>query len=91
VRVNVVAPGPILTHHLEAAGPEAQHGAAQSTPMRRVGRASEVADVVLWLCSEQSSFVTGAVVPIDGGQSAGNKPPTMFRPPELSRTGSDGG
>jgi NAD(P)-dependent dehydrogenase (short-subunit alcohol dehydrogenase family) len=35
---------------------------------------------VLWLCSEQSSFITGAVIPIDGGQLAGNKPPQMYRP-----------
>jgi len=79
IRVNVVAPGPILTHHLEAAGPEAQRLAGLSTPMRRVGSASEVARAVLWLCSEQSSFVTGIVLPIDGGQSAGNKPPQMYR------------
>ena len=79
VRVNVVAPGPILTHHLERAGAEAQRLAGQSVPMRRVGTTHEVADVVLWLCSDQSSFVTGATVPIDGGQLAGNKPPQMYR------------
>ena len=79
IRVNVVAPGPILTHHLEAAGPQAQRLAGLATPMRRTGTASEVADVVLWLCSAKSSFVTGAVIPIDGGQSAGNKPPQMYR------------
>jgi len=79
IRVNVVAPGPILTHHLEAAGAEAQRLAGLATPMRRVGTLSEVAQVVLWLCSEQAAFVTGAVVPIDGGQSAGNKPPQMYR------------
>ena len=79
VRVNVVAPGPILTHHLEAAGPEAQRLAGLSTPMRRTGTVAEVARAVLWLCSEQSSFVTGIVLPIDGGQSAGNKPPQMYR------------
>jgi len=79
IRVNVVAPGPILTYHLEAAGPQAQRGAAQSTPMRRVGSPAEVAQAVLWLCSSQSSFITGTVLPIDGGQAAGNKPPQMYR------------
>jgi NAD(P)-dependent dehydrogenase (short-subunit alcohol dehydrogenase family) len=79
IRVNVLAPGPILTHHLEAAGEEAQRQAGLSTPMRRVGQAQEVADTVLWLCSDQSSFVTGITVPIDGGQSAGVKPPRMYR------------
>jgi NAD(P)-dependent dehydrogenase (short-subunit alcohol dehydrogenase family) len=79
IRVNVVAPGPILTHHLQAAGPQAQWLAGQSTPMRRTGQASEVADAVLWLCSPASAFVTGAVIPIDGGQSAGHKPPQMYR------------
>jgi NAD(P)-dependent dehydrogenase (short-subunit alcohol dehydrogenase family) len=79
IRVNVVAPGPILTWHLEAAGPEAQRLAGLSTPMRRTGTAAEVADVVLWLCSPQSSFVTGQVIGVDGGQSAGNKPPQMYQ------------
>ncbi len=79
VRANVVAPGPILTHHLERAGIEAQQLAAQAVPMGRLGTTREVADVVLWLCSDQSSFVTGAVVPIDGGQLAGNNPPSMYR------------
>jgi NAD(P)-dependent dehydrogenase (short-subunit alcohol dehydrogenase family) len=79
IRVNVVAPGPILTHHLEAAGTEAQRLAGLSTPMRRTGTVAEVARAVLWLCSEQSAFVTGTVLPIDGGQSAGNKPPQMYR------------
>ena len=79
IRVNVVAPGPILTWHLEAAGEQAQRGAAQFTPMRRVGSMAEVASAVLWLCSDQSSFITGTVMPIDGGQAAGNKPPQMYR------------
>ena len=79
IRVNVVAPGPILTEHIQAAGAEAQRLAGQSTPMRRIGQAAEVADVVLWLCSDRSSFVTGATIPIDGGQHAGSKPPQMYR------------
>jgi NAD(P)-dependent dehydrogenase (short-subunit alcohol dehydrogenase family) len=80
IRVNVVAPGPILTHHLERAGEEAQRQAALSTPMRRIGRPEEVAATVLWLCSNQASFITGAIVPIDGGQYAGLKPPRTYRP-----------
>ena len=83
IRVNVVAPGPILTYHLEAAGPQAQRLAGQSTPMRRVGSSAEVARAVLWLCSDQSSFITGTVLPIDGGQAAGNKPPQMYRQGQL--------
>jgi NAD(P)-dependent dehydrogenase (short-subunit alcohol dehydrogenase family) len=79
IRVNVVAPGPILTWHLEEAGEEAQRLAGQSTPMRRVGRSEEVADAVLWLCSDQASFITGVTLPIDGGQFAGLKPPRMYR------------
>lgn len=79
VRVNVVAPGPILTHHLQAAGPEAQRLAGLATPMRRTGTVEEVARTVAWLCSPAASFVNGAVVPIDGGQSAGSKPERMYR------------
>jgi NAD(P)-dependent dehydrogenase (short-subunit alcohol dehydrogenase family) len=90
VRVNVVAPGPILTHHLERAGERAQQLAGASTPMRRLGRVEEVAAVVLWLCSEQASFVTGAVIPVDGGQSAGSKPPQMdARGEPMSGAGRD--
>ena len=79
IRVNVVAPGPILTHHLARAGDEAQRMAAASVPMGRVGTTQDVADAVLWLCSAQSSYITGVTLPIDGGQLAGNKPPQMSR------------
>lgn len=85
IRVNVVAPGPILTHHLEAAGPEAQRQAGLATPMRRIGRAEEVASVVSWLASDAASFVTGVVLPIDGGQSAGHKIPNNYRQGEPMR------
>ncbi|MER6947270.1 SDR family NAD(P)-dependent oxidoreductase [Nonomuraea sp. NPDC000554] len=79
IRVNVVAPGPILTHHLQAAGEEAQRLAGQATPMGRVGQAEEVAATVVWLCSDQAPFITGVTLPIDGGQAAGTKPPRMYR------------
>src|SRR5436190_1709215 len=79
IRVNVLAPGPIRTYHIEAAGEQAIRAAGMSTPMRRMGTSAEVAQTVLWLCSDQSSFITGTVIPVDGGQTAGNKPPQMYR------------
>jgi NAD(P)-dependent dehydrogenase (short-subunit alcohol dehydrogenase family) len=48
IRVNVVAPGPILTHHLERAGDDARTLAGRSVPMGRIGTTAEVADAVLW-------------------------------------------
>jgi NAD(P)-dependent dehydrogenase (short-subunit alcohol dehydrogenase family) len=61
--------------------------AAASVPMGRVGTTREVADTVLWLCSELSSFITGATIPIDGGQLAGYKPPQIYRQGEgMTRT-----
>jgi len=79
IRVNVVAPGPIRTYHIEAAGEQAIRAASMSTPMRRMGTPAEVAQTVLWLCSDQASFITGTIIPVDGGQAAGNKPPQMYR------------
>jgi NAD(P)-dependent dehydrogenase (short-subunit alcohol dehydrogenase family) len=74
VRVNVVAPGPILTEQLVRAGEAAQQGAAQAVPMQRVGEPEEVASTVVWLCGDGASFITGAVLPIDGGKMAGMAP-----------------
>jgi NAD(P)-dependent dehydrogenase (short-subunit alcohol dehydrogenase family) len=74
IRVNAIAPGPILTEQLERAGEAAQHNAAQAMPMRRIGRPEEIAAAVLWLCSDAASFLTGATIPIDGGKLAGMAP-----------------
>ncbi|MBN9621695.1 MAG: SDR family oxidoreductase [Actinobacteria bacterium] len=74
VRVNAVAPGPILTERLEHAGPGAREAAARAMPVRRIGRPEEVAAAVVWLCSEAADFVTGTTLGIDGGKLAGTSP-----------------
>ena len=74
IRINTVAPGPVLTDALRQAGPQAEQLAAQAMPMKRVGQPDEVADAVVWLCSRQASFVTGSTLVVDGGKLAGTPP-----------------
>jgi NAD(P)-dependent dehydrogenase (short-subunit alcohol dehydrogenase family) len=74
VRVNAVAPGPILTENLVRAGEGAQRAAASAMPMQRVGQTAEVAAAVVWLCSDEASYITGTTVVIDGGKLAGTPP-----------------
>jgi NAD(P)-dependent dehydrogenase (short-subunit alcohol dehydrogenase family) len=69
IRVNVVAPGPILTERLASIPNRDQ--VAMAVPMGRIGNREEVAQVVAWLCSDLSSFVTGVTIPVDGGRLAG--------------------
>jgi cyclopentanol dehydrogenase len=72
IRVNVVHPGVIDTPMVDdAMGDDEAARAAQleSAPMRRAGRAEEVAAAVLYLASDEASFVIGATVPVDGGLS----------------------
>jgi NAD(P)-dependent dehydrogenase (short-subunit alcohol dehydrogenase family) len=74
IRVNALAPGPILTDNLAHAGDEAQRQAAMALPLRRIGRPEEVARAVVWLCSDAASFISGATLPTDGGKLAGVPP-----------------
>jgi NAD(P)-dependent dehydrogenase (short-subunit alcohol dehydrogenase family) len=74
IRVNALAPGPILTDNLARAGEDAQRQAAMAMPLRRIGRPEEVASAVVWLCSDAASFISGVTLPIDGGKLAGVPP-----------------
>ncbi len=71
IRVNAVAPGPIQSKRLTLSDAQREQ-IARAIPMQRVGLPEDVAAAVVWLCSDQASFITGATIPIDGGKlSAG--------------------
>ena len=72
IRVNAVCPGVIETPMTAplAANPEMRKVLDGLTPMGRMGQAEEIASAVLWLCSDQASFVTGHPLVVDGGATA---------------------
>ncbi|MCY1014250.1 SDR family NAD(P)-dependent oxidoreductase [Pyxidicoccus sp. MSG2] len=71
LRINAVAPGPILTDRLQALPEERRAPIVRAVPMGRMGAPEEVARTVAWLCSDAASFITGATLAIDGGRLAG--------------------
>lgn len=67
IRVNGVRPGAIDTEIHDARPPGQLDKMIQAVPMGRIGTVDEIADVVLWLCSPQASYVTGALIDARGG------------------------
>jgi 3-oxoacyl-[acyl-carrier protein] reductase len=83
IRVNAVCPGPIrtgMTRPITDAAPAVAERLARNVPLQRWGEAVEVAAVINFLASPAASFVTGAIVPVDGGVSANTG---QFQPPAL--------
>ena len=70
IRVNAIAPGMFRTRMTEAILDRAESIVASTTPMGRIGQPGELAPTVLFLASEGASYITGQVIPIDGGRSA---------------------
>jgi NAD(P)-dependent dehydrogenase (short-subunit alcohol dehydrogenase family) len=74
VRVNVICPGPTertnLIENLTSTHPEERERTLNVIPMHRMAEPEEVAEAVIWLCSDAASFITGHVMSIDGGMTA---------------------
>ena len=75
IRVNAVCPGPIRTRMLEAImeeNPRMEPAMVAAVPMRRLGAPEEIAEAVIWLCSDRAAYVTGHGLVVDGGFTAGS-------------------
>lgn len=69
IRINAVSPGSIDTPMLNRLFPDAGSWMGQSQAIKRIGTPSEIADAIVWLCSESSSFVVGHNLVVDGGRT----------------------
>jgi NAD(P)-dependent dehydrogenase (short-subunit alcohol dehydrogenase family) len=74
IRVNAIAPGFIFTKMSSAAldsDPQRKQKVLSRTPMGKLGMPEDVANAVYFLASDESAFLTGTVIPVDGGNSIG--------------------
>jgi NAD(P)-dependent dehydrogenase (short-subunit alcohol dehydrogenase family) len=70
IRMNALCPGVIRTpmfERLVGDQPEAEASLNAIEPIGRIGKPEEIAEAVVWLCSDAASFVTGNAMPVDGG------------------------
>ena len=72
ITVNVVAPGPVETDMTAALGDKRVAEIVEAVPLRRMATADEIAGVVAFLASTDAAYITGAVIPVDGGLGMGH-------------------
>jgi len=72
ITVNVVAPGPVETDMTAALGDKRLAELTAAVPLARMARADEIAGVVVFLASADAAYITGAVIPVDGGLGMGH-------------------
>jgi len=70
IRVNAVCPGPIMTPMLEKLPEGRLTEIAAGVPMGRLGSSTDISAAVVWLCTDAASYITGAMLPVDGGETA---------------------
>jgi len=75
IRVNTILPGPtdrtLLMEYLTGSQLETKEQMTNMIPMKRIAEPEDMAEAVIWLCSDAASFITGHVMPIDGGMTSG--------------------
>lgn len=67
ITTNIVAPGPIMTDMISSLSDKQQESIRNSVPLRRFGETSEIAATVSFLASKDAGYITGAIIPVDGG------------------------
>jgi len=72
ITANVVAPGPVATEMTAALGPDRLAEITAAVPLGRVATPEEVAAAVVFLASPGAGFITGAILPVDGGMGMGH-------------------
>jgi 3-oxoacyl-[acyl-carrier protein] reductase len=72
ITVNVVAPGPVATDMTAALGDDRMAELTAMVPLQRVAEPGEIAGVVAFLASDDAAYITGAVIPVDGGLGMGH-------------------
>lgn len=74
IRVNAVCPAPtertLLFENLTSASPENNERMTNAIPLKRLAQPEDIAQAVVWLCSDEASFITGHIMAVDGGMSA---------------------
>lgn len=67
IRINAVSPGTINTEMTQGAGEQVINNYINSTPLKRIGEPKELAQAVLFLASDEASYINGQILPVDGG------------------------
>ena len=68
IRINAISPGTIDTdYHRNFSTPQALEGAVKATPMGRLGTSADIADVIVFLCSDDARFIQGQAIEVNGG------------------------